>query len=231
MKNTGSVIRFQPGQRARSEDAKHARRAELLAAARRQLLAVGFDGFTMADLAAEAKVAKGTAYLYFTTREELLLTVLTEDLDAAFTSFERAVLAMESDVSPAQIGAAFHQSLTARPTTLPLLQLLHTKLERNVSLSALQVFKVFLRQCALSCAQAVEDRLRLREGAGITLFLRAHALAIGLYQLADRPPPVEALFKRLPDLAIMRHGFETEFVGAVAALAASAQRESLVKAA
>ena len=58
--------------RARSDDAKRARRQFILATADQLLRLYGFDAFTMNRLAAAADLAKGTLYLYFATREELV---------------------------------------------------------------------------------------------------------------------------------------------------------------
>jgi AcrR family transcriptional regulator len=61
--------------RARSDDAKQARRQFMLAAADQLLRHEGFDAFTMNKLAAATDLAKGTLYLYFATREELVLAL------------------------------------------------------------------------------------------------------------------------------------------------------------
>jgi AcrR family transcriptional regulator len=53
----------------RAEQAKAARREEILAAARRIFAARGFRGTTIADIAEEAGIALGTIYLYFPSKE------------------------------------------------------------------------------------------------------------------------------------------------------------------
>ena len=53
----------------RSEQAKAARREEILDAARRVFAARGFRGTTIADIAEEAGIALGTIYLYFPSKE------------------------------------------------------------------------------------------------------------------------------------------------------------------
>ena len=64
--------------RARSDDAKRARRQFILATADQLLRHEGFDAFTMNKLAAATDLAKGTLYLYFATREELVLALYTD---------------------------------------------------------------------------------------------------------------------------------------------------------
>ena len=67
--------------RARTNEQKSFRREQILAAAHTLLTESGYDGFAMAPLARRADVAKGTLYLYFATREEVLLALFTRYVD------------------------------------------------------------------------------------------------------------------------------------------------------
>ena len=62
-------------QRARSETAKLAREDSILTAAEILLRQSGYDAMTMQAVATVAGLAKGTLYLYFTSRESLVLAV------------------------------------------------------------------------------------------------------------------------------------------------------------
>ena len=62
-------------QRARSETAKLAREDSILTAAEILLRQSGYDSMTMQAVATAAGLAKGTLYLYFTSRESLVLAV------------------------------------------------------------------------------------------------------------------------------------------------------------
>jgi AcrR family transcriptional regulator len=53
------------------EQARAAKREEILAAARRVFARQGFRGTTIADIAEEAKIALGTIYLYFPSKEDV----------------------------------------------------------------------------------------------------------------------------------------------------------------
>jgi AcrR family transcriptional regulator len=57
--------------KARGEDARAARREEILAAARSIFARQGFRGTTIADIAEEAGIALGTIYLYFPSKDEV----------------------------------------------------------------------------------------------------------------------------------------------------------------
>jgi AcrR family transcriptional regulator len=58
------------------------RRAQILEAARRVFARHGFEGATVDHIARVAHVAKGTIYLYFRSKDEILKQALEEDLEA-----------------------------------------------------------------------------------------------------------------------------------------------------
>ena len=98
--------------RARSDDAKQARRQFILATADQLLRREGFDAFTMNKLAVAADLAKGTLYLYFETREELVLALYTDLHDGWIDQFVDA----EKQMSVQNYGnlcTRFYQSFAA----------------------------------------------------------------------------------------------------------------------
>jgi AcrR family transcriptional regulator len=68
--------RWRPARHVRLGSA--ARREAILEGARRALIAGGLDGTTMDDVAAAAGVAKGTPYLYFSSKADLIETIRLE---------------------------------------------------------------------------------------------------------------------------------------------------------
>ena len=98
--------------RARSPDAKRARRHFILTKAEQILRSDGFDAFTMNSLATTTGLAKGTLYLYFSSREELVLALyihLNDDW------VDRFLLAEKANLTPdyAALCARFYQSFAA----------------------------------------------------------------------------------------------------------------------
>ncbi len=66
------------------------RRQEILNAARQVFFERGFHHPTMDDVAAGAEVSKGTIYLYFESKEEILALLLLEGLDLLLDEMETA---------------------------------------------------------------------------------------------------------------------------------------------
>jgi TetR/AcrR family fatty acid metabolism transcriptional regulator len=58
------------------------RRTQILDAARRMFARHGLEGTTVDHIARAARVAKGTIYLYFKSKDEILKSAVHEDLDA-----------------------------------------------------------------------------------------------------------------------------------------------------
>lgn len=73
---------------ARREREREARRHHILDAAQRVFYARGFDLATMDDVALEAQLGKGTLYLYFRTKEDLLVGVATRHQQEIIRRFE-----------------------------------------------------------------------------------------------------------------------------------------------
>jgi len=70
---------------------KAQRRREILDAARQEFLERGVGRPTMDDIASHAEVSKGTVYLYFKSKEEILAHLLLEGLDLLLQQMEAAV--------------------------------------------------------------------------------------------------------------------------------------------
>jgi TetR/AcrR family transcriptional regulator len=69
---------------------KAQRRREILSAARQEFFERGFHDPTVDDVAARAEVSKGTIYLYFESKEEILAHLLLEGLDALLREMKAA---------------------------------------------------------------------------------------------------------------------------------------------
>lgn len=199
------------GKRAMTEDAKELRRTALLSCARLMLQTEGWSNFTMAALADKASLAKGTAYLYFPTREALLLAILTEDLRGFLARIVRELQHLSTRDLPMGAAKIIGDALLGSSTLLPLLQLLHTQLERNVPYAVLAEFKTFLLEQLQIAGKSLEKAVRLKKGAGTTVFLRAHALAVGMSQMAGRSETLTDVYRQHPELSALAIDFKSEF--------------------
>ena len=133
--------------RARSDDAKRERRQFILTTADQLLRREGFDAFTMNKLAAAAGLAKGTLYLYFATREELVLVIYTDLHDGWINRFLAAEKQM---VTPDYVALCtrFYQSFVADALLVDLAVRARSGLEPHVPLAAWVAAKQALTRSA-----------------------------------------------------------------------------------
>ncbi|WP_432011127.1 TetR/AcrR family transcriptional regulator [Streptomyces cucumeris] len=91
---------------------REAKRAEIVAAARRCFSRDGFHQTSMPDIAAEAGVSQGAPYRYFESKDEIILAITGDAFRLIFAPVER--LAAEADAaSIADLTAAALDALTA----------------------------------------------------------------------------------------------------------------------
>jgi AcrR family transcriptional regulator len=175
---------------------------------------------TMNDVADRAGLAKGTIYLYFRTKEELLLAVLEQQLRAWFDEVDvQLQQAQDSHAgSITHVAQIICASLEARPAMARLLAILHSVLEQNIELEAAVRFKQMLLKHLTRTGALLEACLSfLQPGQGAHVFLQAQALIIGLQHLAD-PSPIVRQALAEPGMDIFEVDFAREFATTFAAL-------------
>jgi DNA-binding transcriptional regulator YbjK len=171
-------------QRARTADQKAQRRRAVIEAAETYFLEVGYEAFSMAQLAKKTGVAKGTLYLYFETREELFLTLYEQSLIRWSQVFI-------GDLSGPMTSQAYAQKLyttaSADGTFLPLLIRLAHIIEHNVAIPRLISSKqVFIRQVE-TIAAPTSTSLKLSKVQAIEVVKTMGVLLIGA-TVADQGP-------------------------------------------
>ena len=104
-----------------AEQARAARREQIIAAGLACFARAGYHTTTMADVAAQAGVSKGTPYLYFASKEALFLA-LHEEWDCGAMERVEAVIAALPDAdrgSPRQVLHAIAAAIAAHVTAAP----------------------------------------------------------------------------------------------------------------
>lgn len=171
-------------QRARTDEQKAQRRRAILEAADVHFADVGFEAFSMAELARRAGVVKGTLYLYFETREEVLLALFSDKLDAWVASLATAVA---SDAADTDFAATFYETAYADPTFLPLLSRLDSVIEHNVSPETLIAAKRTMAAAFEALSTGLAPRLGLSPGQSYDAMASLGSLLLGVSQLDAGP--------------------------------------------
>lgn len=193
--------------RARADAEKESRRRDLLRAAASTFAAQPYGEVTVAEIAHGAGLAKGTVYLYFRTKEELFLQLLSEELSDWFSEVEAALARETALLPPADLAELLTSTLVRREQLTRLLAILHVVLEQNTVPAAVLHFKQQLAARSAQAGAALERRfLDFEPGDGLRFLLHLHAAVVGLYSMAQPSSAIAELLAR-PDLAALRIDF------------------------
>lgn len=171
-------------QRAIQAEDKQERHHAILDAAERLLGRSPERIANVAEVADEAGLAKGTVYLYFPSKEELLLAVHERNIDGFF----RALIDRLADDRPARVEdvlALTHAHMVDRPLFLPLAARCFGMMGQSVPPEAGLAFKQRMAGRLSRAGEGLERHFpELRPGEGVALLRRSYALIIGLWQMS-----------------------------------------------
>jgi len=171
-------------QRAIQAEDKQERHHAILDAAERLLLRSPERIANVAEVADEAGLAKGTVYLYFPSKEELLLAVHERNIDGFFRALNER---LATDV-PTEIGdvlALTHQYMVEPPLFLPLAARCFGLMGQSVPVEAGRAFKQRMAERIGQAGSGLERHFpQLNPGDGVALLRHSYALIIGLWQMS-----------------------------------------------
>ncbi len=188
----GAPATVQRPVRARSAQAKDQRRAALVAAAGRLFADADFEAITIARVAEIAGMAKGTAYLYFATKETLFLELVRAELSAWLADFVKAVTQLRPATAPAALPKLVARSFAARPQLRRLVVLQHTLLEPKLGDEPALQFKLHMRDLMDQAVTAITPKIPgWRQQDAQVFLMQGFAMVISITLLSE-PAPVIA---------------------------------------
>jgi AcrR family transcriptional regulator len=179
-------------QRAILAEDKQERQRAILDAAERLLGRAPDRVANVAEVADEAGLAKGTVYLYFPSKEELLLALHERHVD----DFFRALMALVATerLTIDDMLALTERHMVAQPTFLPLATRCFGIMRTEVPRAVAEAFKVRMASRLDDAGAGLERHFPgLRHGDGVALLRHSYALILGLWQMssADVHSPAE----------------------------------------
>jgi len=208
--------------RAVAAEDKELRRRAIVAAAHALVHRDPSASFSVDELARRAGLAKGTLYLYFGSREEVLLTLHVQQSHEIFDVIERALAQPNADAR--KVLAAGMAYLRTHPEFYPLASNCRSMLDTNISETAALAFKIAIANRLAPIGERIEALYPgLAPGEGAALLMNSYAFIIGLWQQADTPVVLRAAMRR-PEMAIFRIDFEKQLTAALLDLWESAER-------
>jgi AcrR family transcriptional regulator len=172
-------------QRAVLAEDKQERREAILDAAERLLQRAPDRVANVVEVADEAGLAKGTVYLYFPSKEELLLALHERHVD----DFFRAVAALLDRPQPVTIGDMLELTRThmvGQPTFLPLATRCFGIMRTEVPRVIADAFKERMAARLATAAAGLERHFpELPVPGGVALLRHSYAMILGLWQMAS----------------------------------------------
>jgi AcrR family transcriptional regulator len=200
-----------PGLRQRAIDPseKIARREAIIDAAAR-LFSRAQQLPSVADVALEAGLGKGTMYLYFQTREAIYLSLHQRHASLFFAALNEQ-LAQSTPFSQDKMEAIVDQYMIGNLNFLPLCNFCMSVSVAQVDQATQENFHAQMAQWLLSSGAMLELKIpTLKTGDGVRFLHHGYALILGMYQLlGERAVPLEPttvvqLKPRLPGIADFR---------------------------
>jgi AcrR family transcriptional regulator len=197
------------GKRAISVDQKQARRETVLGAARVLFVEAGFFDISMSMIAKRAKMAKGTVYLYFKTKEEVFLTLSEKEITDWLYALEEKLTSASLPLSNEDFVSLYCETMNERQPMLRLTSLLHLVLEKNVTYDEVLAFKKRLLVHSLRVGEKIEKTLPfLKEDQGVALITQFHSSVVGWGQMCEISPVVSEVLEN-EELAAFKFDLET----------------------
>lgn len=207
-------------QRARKPEEREQRREAILAAAAELFDAEGPQGAGLNAIAARAGFTKSNVYRYFESREEVLLSLFLDEMNAFVPALETAIgVCAAGDLDALARGAV--ETFLARPRLCALISILSSVLEQNISEAAIIALKRAVHILDVRVATALAARL---PGASLAdcgwAVGMAATLVAGMWPVLHSSP-VAAKVLAMPEFADLMPVPERDLARALHALLAS----------
>jgi len=170
--------------------------------------AAGYNGLTMEAVARQAGVAKGSVFLAFASKQDLVLHAARLRFDAWFLR----MAGLDPGAPPRLVALGLLETLRTDPLFLPLLGLVGPVLEQGCTPPAIIAFK----QALAANLTVLADRWSARNPSVPPdrwgpLFLRVYALTVGAWAVGETSAVVREAVGGRPELQALAPGFDDLF--------------------
>lgn len=169
----------------------------------------GLEAASLSAIARTAKISKANLYRYFESREDILLTVMLEDVEDWFDGLQAELATLEGSTEHEALVEILVASVCARPRLCILVSSLSSVLEHNVSSERISAFKASFHDLALAPMQALARVLPALGAEGAQRFLTHFYVVIAGTWPMTHPPEVVAQVLARAEFRHMALDFET----------------------
>jgi AcrR family transcriptional regulator len=173
--------------RAISEEQKLERKNHIQNTALKLLKIKSYNEINMESIAKEANVAKGTVFVYFSTKEELFLSIAEKMFNELFENINQSLLKLTNkNQTKEELSKIIPAYLKTNPILTKLIAILNTTLEKNIDYDTAYKFKKMMHDNIIHTGTIIEKLLpELKSGYGIKIMLWGYILIIGIQHVTD----------------------------------------------
>lgn len=195
-------------QRAVTDEQRQERRQVLLDAAWQIFQITPYEQISIVDIARAAKLAKGTVYLYFASKEALFLAVQEQQLVEWFEVLEEELSALTGCDDVSEVANVVCGTLASRPALTRLFSILHVVLEQNIDYLTALALKRMLLERITRLGTTMETCLPvLRPGQGAQAAMWIYTFLLGLHQLSNPAPVVREVIRNEAGMELFSFDF------------------------
>jgi AcrR family transcriptional regulator len=215
-------------QRAMDSVGKEERRQALLDAAEKLYLKHPDRMASVAEVAGAAGLAKGTVYLYFPSKEEMLLALHERHVASFFAALMRR-LAQPGPLDFDDVFPVAREHIIRRAGYLALASRCFGMMDREIPTEAALAFKARVAMVLSAAGAGLERHFELSRGAGLAMLMHSYSLMVGLWQLIHPNKRFGRAMER-PELRALDLDYEREIERALRFLWAGALEASRARA-
>lgn len=182
--------------RARSEENKRKRYAEIMKAADDLYQSMPYSEITLTKIAEQLSWTRANLYKYVSTKEEIFLSITEEKLLEYYKDLLSAY-PEGSTYTPETLSEVWATVLSSHKDYLHYASILTVVIETNVSIERLTAFKKCYIESADTLARRLSANLGISQEAASQLQLSVYHQATGLYGLCTYNPLLKEAMKRL----------------------------------
>jgi AcrR family transcriptional regulator len=198
-------------QRARTPGQKEERRQAILGAAAALLTERPPDQISLNEIARRCQLTKSNLYRYFSSREEIFMAILSNDLDEWAAALRD--LGLGANPTNEDIAHALMSSVIRPPRLLLLLGQLTSVIERNVAMESLIDFKLQFKERSGLVAEALAAQIPgFTKDTAMQLLFHQLILIQGLWPLLH-PSEVISELADHPEVGSLFIPFEHALLG------------------
>tara|TARA_R110001599_G_scaffold5181_6_gene26019 strand:- start:2029 stop:2685 length:657 start_codon:yes stop_codon:yes gene_type:complete len=191
-------------QRANNPEQKALRRQQILLATRSRFSSCAYEEVNLNHIAADVGITKAALYRYFRNKETLFLALFVESL-------EELIGSIKLNKQNLSISDTICNILISSPIFCKLSAILHTILERNLTLEEAASFKLTLlelMQHLSSSIRAQHPSVDLEGAEAMSLLIQVQQALIGVWHMTHPTGAIAQVLEK-PPLDVFKRSFES----------------------